>query len=53
MRSMSRLRDPAEYVSKVHRWAGHIMRRTDDRWTLRTLERNPNKTSREATDQMV
>ncbi|KAK6755765.1 hypothetical protein RB195_014262 [Necator americanus] len=28
LRGMSRLRDPAEYVSKAnHRWAGHIMRR--------------------------
>ncbi|KAK6748967.1 hypothetical protein RB195_001527 [Necator americanus] len=36
---MSRLRDPAEYVSKAkHRWAGHIMRRIDDRWTKTTLE---------------
>ncbi|VDM84215.1 unnamed protein product [Strongylus vulgaris] len=25
-------------LGMVHRWAGHIMRRTDDRWTLRTLE---------------
>ncbi|KAK6738656.1 hypothetical protein RB195_020647 [Necator americanus] len=34
LRGMSRLRDPAEYVSKAkHRWAGHIMRRIDDRWT--------------------
>ncbi|KAK6749833.1 hypothetical protein RB195_002068 [Necator americanus] len=39
LRGMSRLRDPAEYVSKTkHRWAGHIMRRIDDRWTKRTLE---------------
>ncbi|KAK6758055.1 hypothetical protein RB195_015707 [Necator americanus] len=50
---MSRLRDPAEYVSKAkHRWAGHIMRRIDDRWTKRTLEwiprvakRSPRKTA--------
>ncbi|KAK6733681.1 hypothetical protein RB195_017437 [Necator americanus] len=36
---MSRLRDPAEYVSKAKlRWAGHIMRRIDDRRTKRTLE---------------
>ncbi|VDM70652.1 unnamed protein product [Strongylus vulgaris] len=32
---MSRLRDPAE-----HQWVD-IMRRTDDRWTLRTLEWMP------------
>ncbi|KAK6755730.1 hypothetical protein RB195_014241 [Necator americanus] len=32
LRRMSRLRDPAEYVSKAkHGWAGHIMRRIDDR----------------------
>ncbi|KAK6761864.1 hypothetical protein RB195_022814 [Necator americanus] len=36
---MSRLRDPAEYVSKAkHRWAGHVMRKIDDKWTKRTLE---------------
>ncbi|KAK6764765.1 hypothetical protein RB195_024914 [Necator americanus] len=34
LRGMSRIRDPAEYVSKAkHRWTGHIMRRIDDRWT--------------------
>ena len=39
LRQMSRLRDPAEYASKAkHRWAGHIMRREDDRWTRRTVE---------------
>ncbi|VDM75284.1 unnamed protein product [Strongylus vulgaris] len=44
---MSSLRDPAEYVSKAeHRWAGHIVRRTDDRWTLSTLERIPRKAKR-------
>ncbi|VDM84654.1 unnamed protein product [Strongylus vulgaris] len=37
--SISRLRDPAEYVSNAkHRWADHMMRRTDDKWTLTTLE---------------
>ncbi|KAK6728958.1 hypothetical protein RB195_006175 [Necator americanus] len=36
---MSHLRDTAEYVSEAkHRWAGHIMRRIDDKWTKRTLE---------------
>ncbi|VDM79832.1 unnamed protein product [Strongylus vulgaris] len=40
---MSRFRGPAEYVSKAkHRWAGHIMRRTGNRWTLRTLELKQN-----------
>ncbi|KAK6755971.1 hypothetical protein RB195_014390 [Necator americanus] len=39
LRGMSRLRDPPKYISKAkHRWAGHIMRRIDDRWTKRTLE---------------
>ncbi|KAK6761296.1 hypothetical protein RB195_022380 [Necator americanus] len=38
-RGMSRLRDPAENVSKAkQRWVGRIMRRIDDRWTKRTLE---------------
>ncbi|KAK6752305.1 hypothetical protein RB195_003615 [Necator americanus] len=36
---VSRLGAPAEYVSKAnHRWAAHIMRRIDDRWTKSTLE---------------
>ncbi|KAK6747519.1 hypothetical protein RB195_000615 [Necator americanus] len=44
---MSRLRDPAEYVSKAkHRWAGHIMRRIDDRWTKSTLEWIPRDAKR-------
>ncbi|KAK6728894.1 hypothetical protein RB195_006138 [Necator americanus] len=47
LRGMSRLRDPAEYVSKAkHRWAGHIMRRIDDRWTKRTLEWIPRNAKR-------
>ncbi|KAK6749504.1 hypothetical protein RB195_001861 [Necator americanus] len=46
LRGMSRLRDPAEYVSKAkHRWAGH-MRRIDDRWTKRTLEWIPRDAKR-------
>ncbi len=47
VRRISRLRDPAEYVSKrKHQWAGHIMRRDDDRWTRRTLEWIPRGTKR-------
>ncbi|KAK6760841.1 hypothetical protein RB195_022055 [Necator americanus] len=47
LRGMSRLRDPAEYVSKAkHRWGGHIMRRIDDRWTKRTLEWIPRDAKR-------
>ncbi|KAK6729601.1 hypothetical protein RB195_006570 [Necator americanus] len=47
LRGMSRLRDPAEYVSKAkHRWAGHIMRRIDDRWTKGTLEWIPRDAKR-------
>ena len=39
LRQMSRLRDPTDYASKAkHRWASHIMRRADDRWTGRTVE---------------
>ncbi|VDM70842.1 unnamed protein product [Strongylus vulgaris] len=38
MRPMSHLRDPAEYISKAkHRRAGYIVRRRDDKWTLRAL----------------
>ncbi|KAE9417052.1 hypothetical protein Angca_003175, partial [Angiostrongylus cantonensis] len=29
-----------------HRWAGHIMRRTDDRWTKRTIEWTPRECKR-------
>ncbi|KAK6747184.1 hypothetical protein RB195_000415 [Necator americanus] len=47
LRGVSRPRDPAEYVSKAkHRWAGHIMRRIDDRWTKRTLEWIPRDAKR-------
>ncbi|KAK6730726.1 hypothetical protein RB195_007288 [Necator americanus] len=47
LKGMSLLRDPAEYVSKAkHRWAGHIMRRIDDRWTKRTLEWIPRDAKR-------
>ncbi|KAK6733742.1 hypothetical protein RB195_017478 [Necator americanus] len=36
---MSRLRDPAEFISKAkHNEVGHITRRIDDNWTKRTLE---------------
>ncbi|KAE9417544.1 hypothetical protein Angca_005201, partial [Angiostrongylus cantonensis] len=39
LRNLSHLRDPGEYTSRTkHRWAGHIMKRTDDRWTKRTVE---------------
>ncbi|KAE9413539.1 hypothetical protein Angca_005157, partial [Angiostrongylus cantonensis] len=42
LRNLSHLRDPGEYTSRAkHRWAGHIMRRTDDRWTKRTVEWTP------------
>ncbi|KAK6736808.1 hypothetical protein RB195_019480 [Necator americanus] len=47
LRGMFRLRDPADYISKAkHRWAGHIMRRIDDRWTKRTLEWIPRDAKR-------
>ncbi|KAK6762716.1 hypothetical protein RB195_023433 [Necator americanus] len=47
LKGMSCLHDPAEYVSKAkHRWAGHIIRRIDDRWTKRTLERIPRDAKR-------
>ncbi|KAK6750351.1 hypothetical protein RB195_002369 [Necator americanus] len=47
LRGMSRLRDPAEYVSKTkHRCSDHIMKRIDDRWTERTLEWFPRDAKR-------
>ncbi|KAK6740826.1 hypothetical protein RB195_008964 [Necator americanus] len=47
LRGMSRLRDPAEYVSKAkHRWASHIVKRIDGRWTKKTLEWIPRDAKR-------
>ncbi|KAE9418828.1 hypothetical protein Angca_008958, partial [Angiostrongylus cantonensis] len=46
-RNLSHLRDPGEYTSTAkHRWAGHIMRRTNDRWTKRTAEWTPRECKR-------
>ena len=37
LRRLSMLRDPIEYTRRAkHRWAGHVMRYPDDRWTIRT-----------------
>ena len=42
LRKISHLRDPGEFCSRAkHRWAGHVIRRTDDRWTKRTIEWSP------------
>ncbi|KAE9418603.1 hypothetical protein Angca_008030, partial [Angiostrongylus cantonensis] len=47
LRHLSHLRDPGKYTSRAkHRWAGHIMRRTDDRWSKRTVEWTPRKCKR-------
>ncbi|KAE9421818.1 hypothetical protein Angca_003061, partial [Angiostrongylus cantonensis] len=47
LRNLSHLRDPGEYTSRAkHRWAGHIMRRTDDRWTKRSAEWTPREGKR-------
>ncbi|KAE9418827.1 hypothetical protein Angca_008951, partial [Angiostrongylus cantonensis] len=47
LRNLSHLRDPGEYASRAkHRWAGHIMRRTEDRWTKRTVEWTPRECKR-------
>uniref|UniRef100_A0A0K0D4F9 NADH dehydrogenase [ubiquinone] 1 alpha subcomplex subunit n=1 Tax=Angiostrongylus cantonensis TaxID=6313 RepID=A0A0K0D4F9_ANGCA len=47
LRNPSHLRDPGEYTSTTkHRWVGHIMRRTDDRWTKRTVEWTPRECKR-------
>ncbi|XGW28116.1 hypothetical protein V3C99_008152 [Haemonchus contortus] len=36
MRSMSGIRDAEKYAwNAKKRWAGHLVRRTDDRWTTR------------------
>ncbi|KAE9421581.1 hypothetical protein Angca_004765, partial [Angiostrongylus cantonensis] len=45
--NLSLLRDSGEYTSTAkHRWAGHIMRRTDGRWTKRTVELTPRECKR-------
>ncbi|KAE9413799.1 hypothetical protein Angca_002861, partial [Angiostrongylus cantonensis] len=47
VRNLSHLRDPVEYTTRAkHRWAGHIMKRTDDRWTKRTVEWTPRECKR-------
>ncbi|KAK6757724.1 hypothetical protein RB195_015501 [Necator americanus] len=47
LRELSRLRGLVEYISKAkRRWAGYIMRRTDDSWTKRTPERIPRDAKR-------
>ncbi|KAK6727389.1 hypothetical protein RB195_005217 [Necator americanus] len=44
---MSHLRNPERCISKAkRRWAGHIMRRIDDRWTKRKLEWIPRDAKR-------
>ncbi|VDM64838.1 unnamed protein product [Angiostrongylus costaricensis] len=46
-RNLSHLRNPREYTSTAkQRWAGHIMRRVDDRWTKRTVEWAPRECKR-------
>ncbi|KAE9416644.1 hypothetical protein Angca_006791, partial [Angiostrongylus cantonensis] len=46
-RNLSYLRDPGKYTSRAkHRWAGHIMRRTDDGRTKRTVEWTPRECKR-------
>ena len=47
IRKLSHLRDPEiQTTIAKHRWAGHIMRRTDDRWTKRTVEWTPREYKR-------
>ena len=42
MRQLSHIRDAETYTSLAkHRWAGHIVRRTDDRWTKRAVDWTP------------
>ncbi|WKY03659.1 hypothetical protein Q1695_004984 [Nippostrongylus brasiliensis] len=39
LREKSQLADPLQYMKKSkHRWAGHLLRRKDDRWSLRVTE---------------
>ncbi|WKX91158.1 hypothetical protein Q1695_009751 [Nippostrongylus brasiliensis] len=39
LREKSQLADPLQYMKKSkYRWAGHLLRRKDDRWSLRVTE---------------
>ncbi|VDL69847.1 unnamed protein product [Nippostrongylus brasiliensis] len=39
LREKSQLADPLQYMKKSkYRWAGHLLRRKDDRWSLRRTE---------------
>ncbi|EYB85833.1 hypothetical protein Y032_0290g1548 [Ancylostoma ceylanicum] len=42
IRRLSKVADALEYANKSkHRWAGHVMRRTDDRWSRAVIEWYP------------
>ncbi|KAK6040725.1 hypothetical protein COOONC_21768 [Cooperia oncophora] len=47
IRRESRIRDPSFYVAAArHKWAGHVIRRQDDRWTTRITYWYPRDTKR-------
>lgn len=47
LRRRSMLRDPIEYVyASKHRWAGHVARRNDGRWTRATTDWYPRDVKR-------
>ncbi|KAE9414483.1 hypothetical protein Angca_006892, partial [Angiostrongylus cantonensis] len=42
LRNLSHFRDPGKYTSATkHRWAGHVISKTDEGWTKRTVEWTP------------
>lgn len=48
MRARSALTNPTSYMARSkHRWAGHIQRRTDGRWTRATTDWRPRNVTRE------
>ncbi|EYC43283.1 hypothetical protein Y032_0498g2532 [Ancylostoma ceylanicum] len=47
IRRLSKVADALEYANKSkHRWAGHVMRRTDDRWSRAVIEWYPREKER-------
>ncbi|EPB78510.1 hypothetical protein ANCCEY_02351 [Ancylostoma ceylanicum] len=47
LREKSQLKDPLQYMQRMkHRWAGHLLRRNDDRWSRRVTEWLPRKKTR-------
>ncbi|CAD6199453.1 unnamed protein product [Caenorhabditis auriculariae] len=47
LRQLSQIKDLEKHISRgKHRWAGHVIRRTDDRWSTRVTSWIPRNTRR-------